>query len=266
MKSALRGGFLQNHDIGPNVLWHDFTAALGLLTRLPIPVDTDRAMARGSGSAWAYPLVGLVVALIELLIASAALWIGLDASIVAGLCLLVSIVITGAMHEDGLADSADGLWGGWTVERRLEIMKDSRIGTYGVLALGLSLILRYAAILGLIHAGVHWSGILIAAIGSRAVMLALMGSLENARKDGLSRSVGRPASATMMSGVMLGTVCIAIIGGWHVLTFVLIAAIAGLTCAAIAQRKIGGQTGDILGASQQVSEIALLATALVVLT
>ncbi|WP_438955742.1 adenosylcobinamide-GDP ribazoletransferase [Cognatiyoonia sp.] len=265
MKSALRGGFLQNHDIKPNVIWHDYAAALGLLTRLRIPVDRDRAMARGSGSAWAYPLVGLVVALIVLLTASAALWIGLDASIAAGLCLLVSIVITGAMHEDGLADSADGLWGGWTVERRLEIMKDSRIGTYGVLALGLSLLLRYAATLGLIHAGVLWQGILIAAIGSRAVMLTLMGSLENARKDGLSRSVGRPATATMISGVALGTACIGIIGGWYVLNFALVAAIASLTCAAIAKRKIGGQTGDILGASQQVSEIALLATALAVL-
>ena len=244
----------------------DVLAALGLLTRLPVKVDHEAAGARAAKAVWAYPLAGLAVGVIAAIVGSVWQWFGVSDGLVAAAVLAVMVIITGAMHEDGLADSADGLWGGWTVERRLEIMKDSRIGTYGVLALGLSLILRYAAILGLIDAGALWSGLVIAAIGSRAVMLALMGSLENARKDGLSRSVGRPASATMMSGVMLGTVCIAIIGGWHVLTFVLIAAIAGLTCAAIAQRKIGGQTGDILGASQQVSEIALLATALVVLT
>jgi len=256
---------LQNSDISPSDLWHDLKAAVGLLTRLPIKVDADRAMARGAASAWAYPLVGAVIAVFVGAVASAAIWLGIHEPVVAGLCLFTSIMITGAMHEDGLADSADGLWGGWTVERRLEIMKDSRIGTYGVLAVGLSLLLRFSAIWGLIDAGWLWAGLLIAGMGSRAVMLGLMGFIPNARKGGLSHSVGRPTTSTVLVGLGICILCLAIVGGWHVITFVLSAAICGMACASTAQRKIEGQTGDILGATQQVTEVVLLTAALAVL-
>jgi len=132
------------NDDGP-IRTGDIPAAIGLLSRLPVPVDTDLATRRGARAAWAYPLAGLVVGALAGLVAQVALWLGLPPSIAALLALAAMIAITGALHEDGLADSADGLWGGWDRARRLEIMKDSRIGTYGVLALGLTLLLRAAA-------------------------------------------------------------------------------------------------------------------------
>ncbi|MFT7596440.1 MAG: adenosylcobinamide-GDP ribazoletransferase, partial [Paracoccaceae bacterium] len=124
----------------------DVAVAFVLLTRLPLPTLPDHAFARQAHAAWAFPLVGLVVALLAGGMGWAALRLGLPASIAAGLVLGAQIMLTGAMHEDGLADTADGLWGGFNADRRLEIMKDSAIGTYGVLALILSLGLRWAAL------------------------------------------------------------------------------------------------------------------------
>jgi len=117
--------------------WRDVPAALGLLTRLPVPVDTDHATARAAKAAWAYPLVGLVLALLLAVIG----WLasGLMPEIRAAILLAAGVIITGALHEDGLADAVDGLWGGWDKARRLEIMKDSHIGAYGVIGLVLSL-------------------------------------------------------------------------------------------------------------------------------
>ena len=119
----------------------DLMAAFGLLTRLPVKVQMEQAVARGARAAWAWPLAGAAVALL----AGCAGWLaaGFGAAIAAGVMLAVMVVLTGALHEDGLADFADGIWGGQTPDRRLEIMKDSRIGSYGALALVLSLGLRW---------------------------------------------------------------------------------------------------------------------------
>ena len=115
---------MQKHDI-VLISGHDIPAALGLLTRIPIKVDMDRAATRGPAATWAYPLAGLVVGLIMAVIAWVAQLLGIAAPVIAALMLTGAIITTGAMHEDGLADSADGLWGGWDKARRLEIMKDS---------------------------------------------------------------------------------------------------------------------------------------------
>ena len=124
----------------------DIATATALLTRLPVPFTADRAAA----AAWAYPVTGLFVATLAAAVASLALAFGLPPALAAGLVLAIQVIVTGAMHEDGLADSADGLWGGWTRARRLEIMRDSRIGTYGVLALVLVTGLRWAALTAII--------------------------------------------------------------------------------------------------------------------
>ncbi len=109
-------------------------------------MDTVAATARGALAAWAYPLVGVVVGGLGAVTGALALWLGLPAPLAAGLVLLAMIAVTGALHEDGLADTADGFWGGWDRARRLEIMKDSQIGSYGVIALILSLGLRWSAL------------------------------------------------------------------------------------------------------------------------
>ena len=232
-------------------LWRDLMAGFGLLTRLPVPV----AMA-GANAAWAWPLVGMVVALLAGGAGLVALWLGLPAGTAAGIVLLVQVMVTGALHEDGLADSADGLWGGHDKTRRLEIMKDSRIGTYGVLALVLGVGLRWQAVSLLLPFGLL--PLVAAAALSRAAMAGVMALLPPARSDGLARSVGQPEPfiATVGGGLALALALLAI--GWAAVPAALMAALAAAAVATVAQGRIGGQTGDILGATQQVSELAVL--------
>lgn len=238
----------------------DITASVGLLSRLPVSVDFVAAKSRGAASAWAFPLAGMVIASIVGFVASLLIDGGVSYQITAGLILGVQILITGAMHEDGLADSADGLWGGWDKDRRLEIMKDSRIGTYGVLALGLSLLIRWGALSAILASGTIYAPLLAAAAVSRLPMLVLMTLLPNARGNGLSASVGRPSKDTLALGSVVTLVATVLLTGWGFVPLTLFASIATLVCALVAKKKIGGQTGDILGATQQVVEMTALIT------
>ncbi len=236
----------------------DIAAALGLLTRLPIRVDMARATARGAGAAWAWPLAGLAVAGLAGLAGALALWVGLPAGLAAGLVLVVQVAVTGAMHEDGLADCCDGFWGGWERVRRLEIMKDSRIGAYGVIALVLSLGLRWQALAVLIAAGWLWPALLLTGLLSRVPMVALSWALRPARADGLSRGVGRAdGQRLVLAAGVAGVLALAVAGGVAVAAAL---AVAGVTVlwGLLARARIGGQTGDVLGAAQQLAELACL--------
>ena len=238
--------------------WQDIPAAAGLLTRVPVQVNADLAGRRGPLAAWAYPIVGLKIAVAMTVVGLIATWATIAPQITAGLMLATSVILTGAMHEDGLADSADGLWGGWEKARRLEIMKDSRTGAYGVLALVLSMLIRWAALTALLQTD-HWFGGLVAvAMLSRAAMVAVMTGLPNARSNGLSKSVGRPKPITAWLAIGLATLGSVIALGLTAGTILIIAAITTSLCAGIAHRKIGGQTGDVLGATQQLTELTML--------
>lgn len=248
----------ESHDNSQSVTWSDVPAAVGLLSRLPVRVDTDRATARGAKAAWAYPVAGLALALIAASMGQIALLLSFPAPLTAGLVLTCLIVTSGAMHEDGLADSADGLWGGWDKERRLKIMKDSHIGTYGVLALVLSVGLRWQALTLLIAAGLLWPAVIVAAMLSRAVMVPVMARLPHARDSGLAHAVGKPdARATLLAcgiAAVAALMLAQLVGVW----LIALAALSAYACARLATAKIGGQTGDILGATQQITEITLL--------
>ena len=235
----------------------DIFAGFALLTRLPLRAS-DAALARGAAAAWSWPLVGAVLGGIAGLAAVVLLSLGLPAPVAAGLCLGLMVVMTGALHEDGLADTADGFWGGWTVERRLEIMKDSHIGSYGVIALILSLGLRWLALSTLFEAGLALPALIAAGALSRAVMPALMHALPPAREGGLSRSVGRVSFDTAVLAAAVAMVLALLALGLAALPLVLAATVAGWGIGALARAKIGGQTGDILGAAQQMAEISLL--------
>ena len=235
----------------------DIPAAIGLLTRLPIPVDTEKAAARGAQAAWAYPLVGLVLGLL-VGVPAWALSGGLPAAILAALVLVTLVVLTGALHEDGLADSADGLWGAWEPARRLEIMKDSHIGSYGVIALVLSLLLRWLGLVAVIEAGIVIPALVAVGMLSRAAMVGLMAALPHARDGGLSKTVGRPGMETASLAALLAVVAALLCIGLGGVALIVAVALAALTTRAIAKAKIGGQTGDILGATQQLGEVAAL--------
>ena len=241
----------------------DLALACALLTRIPVPVDPGFAASRGARAAWAYPLAGALVAALAGAAALGAARLGVPATLIAGLAIALQVVLSGGMHEDGLADAADGLWGGWTRERRLEIMKDSRIGSYGVLAIVLAIGLRWSALTAL--APDLLAAMLAAALLSRAAMVAVMATLPNAREGGLSRGVGRPSAGTAMAAALIAGLGGLALLGPAILVTALAAALAGLACALIAYRKIGGQTGDILGAVQQISEIAVLVAATITL-
>lgn len=237
--------------------FHDLALALSLLTRVPVRVSDTSRNAR---AAWAYPIVGLMPAGLAAVGGLFAGWLGWGAPISALFALGILVISTGAMHEDGLSDTADGLWGGWTVERRLEIMKDSRIGTYGVIALVLSLAARWAALTALFQAGsqIAVPALLVAGSLSRAAMPVLMAVLPHARQSGLSHEVGRvPENAAAMAVLVAVVLGIFLLGGL-ILVAGLCAALITWGMGYLAKSKIGGQTGDILGATQQLVEIAVL--------
>lgn len=238
----------------------DIAAAAALLTRLPTPP----ASRDGAQTAWAWPVVGAIVGTLALCVALLADAFGLPPFVAAGLALAVLVLATGALHEDGLADSADGLWGGGDPERRLEIMKDSRIGSYGVIALILSIGLRWFALAGLIAAE-HAAALIPAAMASRAAMAGVMAYLPPAREEGMSFLTGRPGKRTVLLGA-----AIALVTGFALLhlSAVLLAAVAvclvAFGIAELVRRKLDGQTGDILGATQQTTEIVVLLIALAI--
>ena len=240
--------------------------ALGLvfLTRLPIRLRgalPDDAVAR---AAWSFPIAGALVALPAAAAAIAADALALPAFASALLALAATMAMTGALHEDGLADTADGLGGGRTREQKLEIMKDSRIGSYGVLALIVGVGLRTTALASAVQdTWLHLVGALVAAhAGSRALLPMLMRALPSARPGGLGASVGMPSSAGTILALVLGTAATFWGLGDHLgLVGILAAAFGMVAVGALARRQLGGYTGDVLGAAQQVGETILLLVA-----
>lgn len=233
----------------------DIKTAFALLTRLPVQASFKRT----AEATWAFPLIGACVGVFMVMIVLLSDWLGLSLGVSAGLAIASAVFLTGAMHEDGIADSADGLWGGWTPARRLEIMRDSHIGTYGVLALILIMLLRFSTITMLVN-NLQLGAFVAAAVLSRAAMPFVMALLPHARDDGLSVQTGRPSGTTAAIGAV-----IALALAWVSIGFVpmvLAASACGLVILGvmkISKTKIGGQTGDILGATQILCELCVLA-------
>lgn len=232
---------------------HDISAAFSLLTRLPVPVDHRRAGLRGADAAWAYPLVGALLGLLAGGLGWALLGLGVSAGMAAVFVLAAQVMMTGALHEDGLADMADGM-GGSSVERRLEIMKDSRIGTYGAVALVLALLARHTGISGINGAELPLALAALGA-GSRALMVAVMAVLPNARADGLAAAAGKPPAQGVWLALALGLFFSLLGFGWAGFWVFLLMGMAVLAVALIAKSRFDGKTGDVLGASQQSAEI-----------
>lgn len=250
---------MTNNDTSKALL-RQLLLALVLLTRLPFPKLSEADFEDSAKAVWAYPIVGLMTGVIAALAIWIGLGMGLSPMIAAGLGLAAGMVATGAMHEDGLVDCFDGFWGGDTAQKRLNIMKDSQIGTYGVLALLIITGLRWGALGALLVVSV--TPVIAAAMLSRASMPVLMAMMPHARDTGLSRSVGKPAIHPVIIGVAIATVLSLILIGWGALACVIIAGLVAGGWSLIAHQKIGGQTGDVLGAVQQLTETAVLLTLL----
>lgn len=240
----------------PHGLW----VAIGFLTRLPTrstATTFDGTEGLSRSRAW-FPLVGALVA--GLAIAGFAVTEPLlGPAVAAVVAVAVGVAVTGAFHEDGLADTFDGLWGGWTPERRLDIMRDSRIGTYGAAALLLSVLMRVGLLADLTVAGAA-RALLVGHVVGRAAGLVMGARLQPVRPDGRGTDIHGPFTAGQVV-VAAGVTVLALAVGAGVLLVVplLVAAIAYGVMERLARTRLGGFTGDVLGATTQVVHIATMA-------
>ena len=232
-----------------------FTGAISLLTRIPVTAHADEFEAEGSVP-W-FPVVGAGIGVLIALVYVGSVVL-LPAIVAATLAAGGSALLTGAFHEDGLADVADAFAGGSTQKRRVEILDDPRLGTFGVMALTTSFLLRVGAISTLDT----WSALALIPAAhalSRVGVIVLMRRVPPARRGGLGAAYSAsPNPRREMTAVVTGIVlCALLIGKWTLPAVVLCAAVA-LGMGRLARIKIGGTTGDVLGAAQQLGELATL--------
>jgi adenosylcobinamide-GDP ribazoletransferase len=243
-------------------LFEDFAIATGVLTRLPVGADISLEPGAIAAAGWAFPLVGAGIGGLAALAFLFGLLLGCSTPVAALLALLASLALTGAFHEDGLADTADGFGGGRDRDAKLAIMRDSRHGTFGILALVLSLGLRAAALAALgepIHAGL---ALVAAPAASRAALPITMRLLRPARDDGLGAMAGTPSLAVALAAAATGiAIALVALGPARGAGALVIGAAAVALTAMLARRQIGGYTGDVLGAFQQIGEIVMLLAA-----
>jgi adenosylcobinamide-GDP ribazoletransferase len=232
------------------------------LTRMPLRAPAVIGKGDVSRALWAAPVVGAAVGVFG----AAVYWLmhslHVPDFLAATLAVAATVAATGALHEDGLADVADGFGGGATRERKLAIMRDSRIGTYGVCALMLSFMLRVGALASL-GAPVAVALALIAAhAAARAPMPAFMRLVPRARADGTSAEAGEPPRASAIAAGLLGAAALIVCFGLSIGLIAAVLVACGFAVMAwLCRRQIGGQTGDVLGALEQLGEVVVLLVA-----
>ena len=233
----------------------DLRVATTLLTRLPVgacrdPHDLSR-------SAWAWPIIGLALGTVAGVVGASILALTGSRDIAAIMALLVLIMLTGALHEDGLADSVDGLVGGQDRQACLRIMKDSQIGAFGTTALVMCLLGRWVGIGVIDSPGAMILCLAVIGAMSRAVMVVVAHTVPAARAEGLSASLGRPSRAVTLAAILIALAAGLALGAAGLAAFIAACAITIPICR-LARTRLGGQTGDVIGATQQVSEVTAL--------
>jgi adenosylcobinamide-GDP ribazoletransferase len=234
-----------------------FVGAVQFLTR--IPVRTRAAVPHDRVLPW-LPFVG---ALIGALVGGVAAGLAelVPTAVAAAVAVAVGLLLTGAFHEDGLADVADAFGGGTTRERRIEILKDPRHGTYGVAALCSSVVLRVVGAASIASSSALFAGFVAAHALGRTGAVAAMGVLPPAREAGLGADHARRMRpiATIV-GIAVALAIVVVVTGWWAGPLIA-AALAGTAAVAVlAMRKVGGLTGDVLGAIEQVVECLVIVT------
>lgn len=253
----------------PPTWWRCFLAAVQFLTRLPIPATTDQSLASYAAtlrrSVVLFPLVGGLIGGLTAVVFIVALLIGLSPLVAALVALGCEAMLTGAFHEDAFADTWDALGGGWTREQVLQIMKDSRLGTYGTVALVLGVGARAAAMASLVGGSVAWPLVAItaAAVWGRMAIVAMMAStppIEN--RDSQANDIS--ATQTWMTLISAGLLSLPLWIGW--LVAAPLVAMASLTTAILAlvwfrhkiMKRVGGTTGDLLGCSAFLVQLVII--------
>lgn len=245
-----------------------FFAAISFLTRLPVPQKFVFEAADVGRATVFFPLVGALIGLFQtgalLAFGDAASGSVLKAVLIAVLLVVVNVFLTGALHLDGLADMADGFGGGREKERTLEIMRDPLIGSYGATALILLLILKICAIAALIENKTAWQFLILAPVLGRWATVPLGKFMPYARKSGgLGNAVTDYVGWTELGGATLTTaILIFTLTDWQTgLKLWLIVGVLTIFVARLCLKKIGGVTGDTLGANTEICETAVLLAA-----
>ncbi|KAA3449109.1 adenosylcobinamide-GDP ribazoletransferase [Mesorhizobium sp. SARCC-RB16n] len=251
--------------LSPRQALDDIALCLVFFTRLPLPVFDFRGRSLAA-AIWAAPIAGLVVGLIGAIVFATAERFGLAIGPSAALALVTTVLTTGCLHEDGLSDVADGFGGGKSRGRKLEIMRDSRIGAYGAMALALSLLTRWSTLSELPDPTQALVALAAAHAASRGVLGAFMHLLPPARSDGLSAGAGTVSLETAIAGAVLGAIPLLLLGPGGAIAALILLGLLFAAFHALCLNQIDGQTGDTVGALQQLSEIAVLLVASVALS
>lgn len=238
--------------------WRLLLTAVQFLTRLPVPAWVGHGPGQLDRAMRYLPLVGIGVGLVGA-VAFAAASAGLPRPAAALVSVAATLLLTGALHEDGLADTLDGLFGGATRDDALRIMRDSRLGTFGVVGLIVALGLKVAVLSALPEA----AGALVAGhAGSRLMAVCVIAGLPYARVDGKAGPVAGGVGVSEVAVAGLCGVLPLLLLGERAITALLLAAGLAWGMARWFRRRLGGYTGDGLGAVQQVTEVAILLAAL----
>ncbi|MGB8819403.1 MAG: adenosylcobinamide-GDP ribazoletransferase [Rhizobiaceae bacterium] len=254
-------------DANWETLPRDIMRALGFLTRLPIPAKWfEGDDGKLSVTARAFPTAAALSTIPSALVLIAGTILDLPVLLSAAIAVAVSIAIGGALHEDGLADTADGFFGGFEKDRRLEIMKDSRIGAFGAMAMMLALVIKVIALAAILQAGL-WAAIAAMAAAAAAGRTALVwhwSDLPSARADGTADKAGQPTEDASVFALVSGLAIAAVLaflfrGIAPMLAAAALAIGATMMFRSLCATKIGGHTGDTLGAAAILAELGLLA-------
>ncbi len=239
--------------------------ALQFLTRLPVgtPPWPPEGLA---ASAPMFPLVGAMIGAAGALVFASGTWLGLPPMLAALLAIAAQILLTGGLHEDGLADVADGFGGGRTRADTLRIMRDPRIGSFGALALVLAVLARIGALAGLAEPALAAAVLIAGGAASRAPLPVLMVMLPPARDEGLAAGAGRPHPLRAAAGVAVAVLmALALLSPPMAASGVVAAACVALLLVPLARHQIGGHTGDVLGAAQQLAEVGFMLMSVVII-
>lgn len=235
-----------------------FLLAVGFFTRIPIPKNTPYSLDLLNQSSRYFSLVGWIIGGLTTLSLWGALQI-LPISVAVIISMIVSIFLTGAFHEDGLADSADGLGGGMTLERKLSIMKDSRIGTYGAIALWAALFLKYALLTELAHININalLCAVLIMHPISRAVAGSFIYDMDYVRDDDAKAKpvADHQRLSDLIVLVLFGALSFAFLDSKTALFLFISQLLLRFYMKKALNKRLGGYTGDTLGGAQQISEL-----------
>ena len=238
-----------------------FFGAIRFFTRLPVPAWVGHSAETLNHSARYFPLVGVIVGAWAALVFVLASFV-LPNTLAVLLSMVATLLLTGAFHEDGLADAVDGFGGGWAKEQVLTIMKDSRVGSYGAIAIALALLIKFNALMAVMEWPEEWllAGFVAAHSVSRFAAVTLIYALDYVREDETARAKPLAQSLSvseLLIAALFGLAPLALLPWQAAVAGLGMAVITTLLAARYFVKRIGGYTGDCLGATQQLAEIAV---------